>query len=85
MTTLCSADCAITASGQAQVIRHHAAATIHFTISLVTNADVYLTREYTVLCMPLGQPPRTAAALPTRFRLRLCKLLAGVLQAIVGM
>lgn len=35
--------------------------------------------------MPLGQPPRTAATLPVSFRLRLCKLLAEVLQALVGM
>lgn len=49
------------------------------------NADVYLTREYTVLYMPLGQLSRIAAALPVSFRLRQCKLLAEVLQAIVGM
>jgi hypothetical protein len=54
-------------------------------ISLVTNADVYLTHEYTVLYMPLGQPPRTAAPLPMSFRLRPRKLPAEALQAIVGM
>lgn len=44
-TTRCHADCAIYASGQAQAIRHHAAATIHW---LVTNAEAYLNREHTI-------------------------------------
>jgi len=72
----------ISAFDQTQVARHHAVVTIHF--SLITNADVYLIREHTVLYMPFSQPC-TAAIFSAKFRLRLSKLLAEVLRSIVGM
>jgi hypothetical protein len=84
MRMLCRADCAISASGKAQVIRHHAAVTIHFAgneCRCVSDSRIHCTVQY----MPLGQPPRTAAPLPMSFRLRPRKLPAEVLQAIVGM